>query len=312
MVKQCCLSCGMRTDPGETKCKWCGAQIPFRRRITGETLARGTSPDSRASFPVWERIIEALGISSVNLISIRLDVARQSVYDWQKGKMPAIESLVRISEVSRASIHWLVTGEGPRRVNEPPRSPVGPMTIYLGEAEHVLINKLATETGISKEEQIRDLILENLSQRGLIKTTVDRTDVHSGTRQLQNLVQARLWGKIAAGKPIDMVEEYKTVYVARDLVQDGHQTFVLEVQGDSMIEEDIRDGDYIICHKATTAENGQTVVALINGYAATLKKYFPEYGKVRLQPANRLYEPIILHADQVQIQGIVTGIQRRR
>jgi repressor LexA len=312
MVKQCCLSCGMRTDPGETKCKWCGAQIPFRRRITGETMVRGGGLDSRQIFPVWERITEALGISSVNLISIRLDVARQSVYDWQKGKIPAMESLIRIAEVSRASIHWLVTGEGPRRVSEPAKSPAGPVTIYIGEAEHALITKLATAAGISKEEQIRDLILENLSQRGLIRTTVDRTDVHSDGREYMNQVQARLWGKIAAGKPIDMDEENKTVYVARDLVQDGHQTFVLEVQGDSMIEEDIRDGDYIICHKATIAESGQTVVALINGCAATLKKYFPEYGKVRLQPANRLYEPIILHADQVQIQGIVTGIQRRR
>jgi repressor LexA len=311
MVKQCCLSCGMRTDPGETKCKWCGAQIPFRRRITGETMARG-GVDSRQNFPVWERITEALGISSVNLISIRLDVARQSVYDWQKGKTPAIESLIRISEVSRASIHWLITGEGPHRVSESPKSPAGPATIYLGEAEHILITRLATAAGISKEEQIRDLILENLSQRGLIKTAVEHADIQNGQLQGQNLVQARLWGKIAAGKPIDMDEENKTVYVARDLVQYGHQTFVLEVQGDSMIEEDIRDGDYIICHKSNTAENGQTVVALINGYAATLKKYFPEYGKVRLQPANRLHEPIILHADEVQIQGIVTGIQRRR
>ena len=79
-----------------------------------------------------------------------------------------------------------------------------------------------------------------------------------------------------------------------------------------MIEEDIRDGDYIICHKADTAENGQTVVALINGNAATLKKYFAEYGKIRLQPANQRYEPIILRTEQVAIQGIVTGIQRRR
>jgi repressor LexA len=274
-------------------------------------MARGGT-DSRHVFPVWERITEALGISSVNLISIRLDVARQSVYDWQKGKMPAMESLVRIAEVSRASIHWLVTGEGPRRVNEQPKSPTGPVTIYLGEAEHSLITKLATTAGISKEEQIRDLILENLSQRGLIKTKVEQANINSADRHLQNLVQARLWGKIAAGKPIDMDEEHRTVYVAKDLAQDGYQTFVLEVQGDSMIEEDIREGDYIICHKANTAESGQTVVALINGYAATLKKYFPEYGKVRLQPANRLYEPIILHADQVQIQGIVTGIQRRR
>jgi len=151
-------------------------------------MARG-GVDSRQISPVWERITEALGISSVNLISIRLDVARQSVYDWQKGKMPAIESMVRIADVSRASIHWLITGEGPRRVNESPKSPAGPVTIYLGEAEHSLITRLATNAGISKEEQIRDLILENLSQRGLIKTAVERPDVHSSARHLQNLVK---------------------------------------------------------------------------------------------------------------------------
>ena len=85
--------------------------------------------------------------------------------------------------------------------------------------------------------------------------------------------------------------------------------FALEVSGESMINEQICDGDYVICRKTATAENGQVVVALIDGGEATLKTFYREGDRVRLQPANPNFRPI--YPDDLQIQGVVVGVLRR-
>ena len=88
-----------------------------------------------------------------------------------------------------------------------------------------------------------------------------------------------------------------------------NDTFVLQVTGRSMIDEHIADGDYVICQKRNTARNGETVVALLADGETTLKKFYRENGRVRLQPANPDFQPI--YADDVQIQGVVVGVVRR-
>ncbi|MEX2673547.1 MAG: transcriptional repressor LexA [Phycisphaeraceae bacterium] len=119
-----------------------------------------------------------------------------------------------------------------------------------------------------------------------------------------------LVGTIAAGVPIEAVEDRQTLDLEELFASSGRSgdTFVLEVRGDSMIEEQIRPGDYVICRRATTARNGQTVVALLDDGEATLKKFYREKGRIRLQPANDAYEPI--WADHCQVQGIVIGVVR--
>ena len=77
-----------------------------------------------------------------------------------------------------------------------------------------------------------------------------------------------------------------------------------------MIDEQIRDGDYVICQRTSQARNGQTVVALLEDGEATLKKYYKEKGRIRLQPANEAFEPIWVDPEKVQIQGVVIGIVR--
>ena len=87
--------------------------------------------------------------------------------------------------------------------------------------------------------------------------------------------------------------------------------YVLKVRGNSMIDEQIRDGDYVIVEERSNAESGETVVALVGGEEATIKKFYPENGKIRLQPANEKMLPLILPADSVQIRGVVIGILRK-
>lgn len=120
-----------------------------------------------------------------------------------------------------------------------------------------------------------------------------------------------LLGVVAAGQPIEAVLNYQTVCITRDMLGRG-RTYALRVRGDSMLDEGILDGDIIICLAAETAEDGQTVVALIDGSEATVKKFYRERGAVRLEPANPRYKPLrIKPPHRVQIQGTLVGVIRR-
>jgi len=128
----------------------------------------------------------------------------------------------------------------------------------------------------------------------------------------QRSTRLPLVGTIAAGRPIEAIEDRNALDL-EELFTDPHgrrsgDTFVLEVRGDSMIDEQIREGDFVICQRAKVARNGQTVVALLEDGEATLKKFYKEKGHIRLQPANDAYDPIIV--GECQIQGIVIGVVR--
>lgn len=117
-----------------------------------------------------------------------------------------------------------------------------------------------------------------------------------------------LVGHIAAGAPIEAVENPETVSLA-EMFKTRAGAFCLKVRGDSMIDEQIRDGDLVVVEKRETARDGETVVALLDDGEATLKKFYKENGRVRLQPANPAYAPI--YVDVVHIQGVVVGVLRR-
>ena len=118
-----------------------------------------------------------------------------------------------------------------------------------------------------------------------------------------------LAGTIAAGEPIEVVENRDIVDLS-ELVKGKTDTFLLQVRGDSMIDEQIRNGDYVICERRTTARNGETVVAVLENGEATLKKFFREpSGRIRLQPANPSMKPI--YPRRLEIRGVVIGMLRR-
>ena len=120
-----------------------------------------------------------------------------------------------------------------------------------------------------------------------------------------------LLGVVAAGAPIEAVLNYETVCIPRDMMREGRM-FALRVRGDSMIDEQIRNDDLIILESRQTAENGQTVVALIDGSDATVKRFYGSRNHVRLEPANPNYKPIVIRPpERVQIQGAVVGVIRK-
>lgn len=121
-------------------------------------------------------------------------------------------------------------------------------------------------------------------------------------------VEIPLLGYVTAGQPVDIPEERETVTVPRHMVR--RNSYALRVRGHSMIDDHIQDGDIIIVEQRQTAENGESVVAMINGERVTLKRFYVEADGIRLQPANPAMEPIYLRHEELQILGIVAGVIR--
>lgn len=157
--------------------------------------------------------------------------------------------------------------------------------------------------------------LTNLESKGLIRRTknlsraielVEKTEESFFRRQ----AEVPLAGYIAAGVPVEAYQLDETVFIPEDMLG-KRDTYVLKVRGDSMIEDSICDGDFVIIEGCDYANNGETVVALVDNDSATLKKFYKENGHIRLQPANSGMEPIILPAESVTIQGVVIGLLRK-
>ncbi len=120
-----------------------------------------------------------------------------------------------------------------------------------------------------------------------------------------------LLGLVAAGQPIEAILAHETVSAPKNMIGRGRM-FALRVRGDSMIEENIQDNDIIIVSSQQTAENGQMVVALIDGNYATVKKFYREPDFIRLEPANPQFKPIFIKTpERIQIQGVVRGLIRK-
>jgi len=121
-----------------------------------------------------------------------------------------------------------------------------------------------------------------------------------------------LVGTIAAGSPIAAIQDTEHLDLEEVFAPQpgGSKRFVLKVRGDSMIEDQIADGDYVICEQRSAARNGEIVVALTGDGDATLKRYFKEGDKIRLQPANSTMQPMIYPAGQIQVQGVCVGVVR--
>ncbi len=124
-------------------------------------------------------------------------------------------------------------------------------------------------------------------------------------------VELPLLGSIAAGRPLEAVLQAETLCVPSDMITGRGRTYALRVRGDSMIDEQIRDGDYIVVEDRATAREGETVVALVDGVDATLKKFYTDGSDVRLMPAHPTMSPIVVAADRVRVQGVVVGVIRR-
>jgi len=125
-----------------------------------------------------------------------------------------------------------------------------------------------------------------------------------------NDLRLPLLGAIAAGSPIESIPDPEPISVPRDLLRGGEH-YVLRVRGDSMVEEGIQDGDFVIVRSTLTADDGEVVVALLGGEVTLKRLYRERDGKLRLQPSNAAIPPMIVSADQVTVQGVVVGLLRK-
>jgi len=154
--------------------------------------------------------------------------------------------------------------------------------------------------------------LTNLQDKGFIKRAWNRSRSVElvPTRLGGRALELPLLGYVAAGVPIEAVPGTETIAVPEEMVG-RRETYVLRVRGSSMIDEQIRDGDYVIVEDRKNADNGEMVIALLDGQEVTLKKFYREQERIRLQPANPTMEAILVPPDHVQIQGVVVGVMRR-
>jgi repressor LexA len=119
-----------------------------------------------------------------------------------------------------------------------------------------------------------------------------------------------LLGTVAAGLPIEALEDQEEINLPEEWLGKG-RTFALRVRGDSMIDEQIRDGDTVVVEARETARNGETIIALVDGDSVTVKQYFREGAQVRLQPANPAVPVLKISEERVRVQGVVIGVLRR-
>jgi repressor LexA len=154
--------------------------------------------------------------------------------------------------------------------------------------------------------------LTNLQEKGFIRRAWNRSRSVElvPTRAGGRAVELPLLGFVAAGAPIEAVASNETIAVPETLVG-KRDSYVLRVKGDSMIDEQIRDGDFVIVEDRKSADNGEMVIALVGGLDVTLKKFYRENGRVRLQPANPAMQPMMFDPDAVQVQGVVVGVMRK-
>ena len=170
-------------------------------------------------------------------------------------------------------------------------------------AEHFGLRSLAT---VHKH-------LTNLQKKGLVRRHSNRSRALElvPTRVKVKAIELPLLGRVAAGSPIEAITSTETIYVPEDMVG-RRETYVLQVKGDSMIEEQIRDGDYVIVENRRPNRDGEMVIALLDGENVTLKKLYREgNGRVRLQPANAQMSPIYVRPDNVEVQGKVIAVIRQ-
>ena len=150
--------------------------------------------------------------------------------------------------------------------------------------------------------------LKRLEEKGALSRDWNRSRGISPREEPPASRGIPLLGLVAAGRPIEPFPQEESIEVPATLLGKGDH-FVLRVRGESMVDDGILDGDYVVVARRDRAETGQTVVALVRG-EATLKRYYPEGSRVRLQPANATMKPLLVEGRDLTIQGVVTGLIR--
>lgn len=270
---------------------------------------------------IFERMTEALHTDKTNEIAEKLNKTDSSVSQWKARNMVPADAIFRTSKISGVSLDWLVFGKGEKFIKKTIASAKSLhktngqdeafIPVYLEEHIEEKLKVLAKEETEAIEDTAARLVIEALIARGIVTDQVEGIELKFFGAYEIKLIEIPLLGTIAAGKPIQVYETSDTVLVAEEFVINGRKTFALRVEGDSMIDQGILDRDLIIVMETSMANIGQTVVALIDGDQATVKKFYRRGNQIVLRPANPQHKDIILPPHRVQIRGVVIGIQRR-
>jgi len=156
--------------------------------------------------------------------------------------------------------------------------------------------------------------LSNLERKGYIRRGYNESRAIEilPSESSPRFVELPLLGLVAAGLPIEAAVSGETMAVPPDMLRKSGNHFVLKVRGNSMIDEQIRDGDFVVVNERQTADNGEMVIALLERTSATVKRYYREKdGRIRLQPANDAMDPIFTDERNLLIQGVVVGVLRK-
>jgi len=175
------------------------------------------------------------------------------------------------------------------------------------------LEEIAAHLGLSSVATVHKHV-QHLVEKGYLQKAWNRSrSVEPVSGPPAQIEQLPLLGTVAAGLPIEAVEVTETIDVPAQLIPRSSSCFVLRVQGDSMIEDQICDGDFVVVESRPEARNGETVVALLRGEEVTLKKFYREQNspQVRLEPANATMQPIVADASEVQVRGVVRGLLRQ-
>ena len=157
--------------------------------------------------------------------------------------------------------------------------------------------------------------LSNLERKGYIRRNYNESrsvEPLEATHHRATAAALPLHGLVAAGLPIEAIEQDETVCVPEDMLTGHGPHYVLRVRGDSMIDDQIRDGDCVVVDGRDVADNGEMVIALVSGESATVKRFYREAnGRIRLQPANEGHAPQYYDETDVKVRGVVIGVIRK-
>lgn len=171
------------------------------------------------------------------------------------------------------------------------------------------LEEIGAQFGLSSVATVHKHV-QHLVEKGYLRKAWNRSRSVEPVQTSPGTIELLLLGAVAAGAPIEAIEVEERIAVPAEMVRRRDQTFVLRVRGDSMIEEHIRDGDCVVVERRSEARNGETVVALLRGSEATLKKFYRRGAKVVLEPANQTLRPLEVPAEDVEIRGVVRGLLR--
>ncbi|MCX6715321.1 MAG: transcriptional repressor LexA [Candidatus Uhrbacteria bacterium] len=181
---------------------------------------------------------------------------------------------------------------------------------YREIGEHFRLSSSATVHG-----HIQSLVDKGMIRIGeegearSIELVPQAEPIHRGFRLSADVVNLPMMGLIAAGQPIEAINDNETMAVPASFVLDGANSYVLKIKGQSMIEDGILDGDFVVIERNPSPRNGEVVVALLDNAFATLKRFYREPSRIRLQPANKTMDPI--YVQDCIIQGVVRAVIRK-